>query len=61
MEQEYRGGVGVIRERRVKGTRRQSRSRDNKRKKSKGEHGRAAAGIIRERRLNGNMAEQQQG
>ena len=49
MEQEDRA-AGVIEERRVKGTRRQSSSRGYKRKKSKVEQeDRAAAGVTRER------------
>ena len=52
MEQEDRAVAGVIRERRVKGTKRQSNSRGNKIKKSKEEQeDRAAAGVIRERRV----------
>ena len=48
MEQEDRAAAGVIRERRVKGTRRQSSSRGYKRKKSEVEQeDRAAAGVIR--------------
>ena len=63
MGQEDRAAAGVIRERRVKGTRRQSSSRDNKIKKSKGEQeDRAAAGVIRLRRVKWNKkTEQQQG
>ena len=54
---------GFIRLRRVKGTRRQSSSRGNKRKKSKVEQeDRAAAGVIREGRAKWNKkTEQQQG
>ena len=63
MEQEDRAAAGVIRLRRVNGTRRQSSSRGNKIKKSKVEQeDRAAAGVIRERRVKGNKkTEQQQG
>ena len=54
MEQEDRAAAGVIRLRRVKGTKRQSSSRGNKIKKSKVEQeDRAAAVIIRLRRVKG--------
>ena len=54
MKQEDRAAAGVIRERRVKGTRRQSSSRGYKIKKSKVEQeDRAVAGVIRLRRVKG--------
>ena len=56
MEQEDRAAAGVIREKRVKVTRRQSSSRGYKRMKSKVEQeDRAAAGVIRLRRVKWNM------
>ena len=61
MEQEDRAAAGVIRLRRVKGTKRQSSSRGNKIKKSKVEQeDTAAAGVIRERRVKWNKKTEQQ-